>query len=255
MTCLQCNWDFKKYILSSYGFRKQQKYILQWAKEIWFKLQKTSSEKEYFKSHYYKLKSEFEEIKSELEELKSKINQLRINRYPKTSSNSSNYIDTSQLCELLTAKEWEKADKETFYLILELYKLQEVGYINKTDFYDYYWGNQASESLKKIDKLWVDYSDCKFGFSVQWSIYKTILENNISLKSQDELSPLKFDYVCFNQVAELIGWKDSFNYYGYEKIFRNFSIDKALAGQIPILRAGTSGYNRNIRIHAFWQLF
>lgn len=274
-SCSHCNWDLKKYNLSSYGFRTERKNKLQWARDRWLELCDMRNENEQLcrkneqleskckelEARHGKLESRCKELESWYGELKSRNEKLESRlkaRYPETSLENSRYIDISQLDEFLSNKEWEKADKETSYLILEIYKLQEVGYINKKDFHGYYYKRQAGESLKHINDLWVLHSDNKFGFTVQWSIYKSIVKKN-NLKLNKEVDEKDFDDRYFSDFKSVVGWNKHYSYSEsyYKKMFDDFR-EKNLElpnGRLPILRAGQKGDNRDKRIHAFWQLF
>jgi hypothetical protein len=77
-------------------------------------------------------------------------------------------IDYSPLQELLQAQQWEAADYETYRLVLQLLGRKEGT-----------WITGAKElqlipctDLRTIDRLWVHYSDGRFGFSIQQQIWQ-----------------------------------------------------------------------------------
>ncbi|HEY9624196.1 MAG TPA: GUN4 domain-containing protein [Crinalium sp.] len=88
---------------------------------------------------------------------------------PETDDLSSDEsIDYAPLRDLLKAQQWEAADYETYRLLLHL-----VGRQEKT------WLTEAKElqaipctDLHTIDRLWVKYSNGRFGFSVQQPIWQ-----------------------------------------------------------------------------------
>ncbi|MEB3218429.1 MAG: GUN4 domain-containing protein [Nostocales cyanobacterium 94392] len=275
--CLQCNWELSKYNLSSYGFRTERRNKLQWARDTWLELHDIRIENKRLESQYKELKSwhgelesRYRELESRYEELESRHGKLKSHdeelqsrlkaRYPKISLESGKYIDTSQLDEFLRNQEWEKADKETSYLILEVYGLQDVGHINKIDFHDYYYDLSANDSLKNINELWVLHSNNKFGFTVQLSIYKSIVEK-INSQLDEKVNEKIFKQKYFDDFKQSVGWYEEYGFglyrNSYEKMFDDFHRKNLELpdGLLPILRAGTHGENRDKRIHAFWQLF
>ncbi len=101
-------------------------------------------------------------------------------------------IDYRHLEDLLTNGEWKKADQETRLLMLQAAKCEKKGFLQKTD-----WLNFPLTDLRTIDQLWVEYSQGRFGFSVQKRIWKSVVENSEPDQEQDNL--IKFS----NQV----GWR------------------------------------------------
>ncbi|OBQ41268.1 MAG: hypothetical protein AN485_02905 [Anabaena sp. MDT14b] len=78
-------------------------------------------------------------------------------------------MDYSKLRDLLKAERWKEADNETARVILEVAKREKEGWLRENDIYNF-----PCEDLRTIDKLWVKYSDGKFGFSVQKRIYQSL---------------------------------------------------------------------------------
>ncbi len=84
---------------------------------------------------------------------------------PPTEALKANY---SKLEELLSQKknvDWRKADEETFRLMLEVAQRESEGWLDTESI-----KNFSCPDLKEIDRLWVEYSSGRFGFSVQKSI-------------------------------------------------------------------------------------
>jgi hypothetical protein len=71
-----------------------------------------------------------------------------------------------QLRDLLKAGKWKEADRETAARMCEVMDRQEDGWLSKEDIQFF-----PHQDLKNINQLWVNYSDGKFGFSVQKKIY------------------------------------------------------------------------------------
>ncbi|MEH2024314.1 GUN4 domain-containing protein [Nostoc sp.] len=100
----------------------------------------------------------------------------------------------AQLAYYLAAGKWKEADEETFKVMLEVAGQEKQGYLDLDDIREF-----PCEDLRIIDKLWVDYSDGHFGFSVQKEIYLSvggILEGNrTSSPFTKVLAPIKWIYV------------------------------------------------------------
>ncbi|MBE9247812.1 GUN4 domain-containing protein [Dolichospermum sp. LEGE 00240] len=77
--------------------------------------------------------------------------------------------DYRKLRNLLAAENWKEADMETARVMSNVAKLVEIGGLKRK-----YITNFPSKDLQTIDKLWVKYSNGKFGFSVQKKIYQEL---------------------------------------------------------------------------------
>ncbi|GAB4199833.1 MAG: hypothetical protein Fur006_50850 [Coleofasciculaceae cyanobacterium] len=75
-------------------------------------------------------------------------------------------IDYTKLRDLLAAKNWKEADRETRQKMLEVMGRQQRGYLDNEDIEKF-----PCKDLCTIDRLWVHYSDRRFGFSVQKRIW------------------------------------------------------------------------------------
>ncbi|MBD2214160.1 GUN4 domain-containing protein [Nostoc linckia FACHB-104] len=87
-----------------------------------------------------------------------------------------------QLAYCLAAGMWKKADEETLKVMREVAGREKQGYLGLEDIPKF-----PCEDLRIIDKLWVDYSNGRFGFSVQKEIY---LEEGGILEGSRTSSPL-----------------------------------------------------------------
>lgn len=72
----------------------------------------------------------------------------------------------TKLKKLLETGKWKEADEETTRLMLEIGDKEDKGYLNSDD-----CRNFPREELRDIDRLWLKYSNNRFGFSVQKEIY------------------------------------------------------------------------------------
>ena len=87
------------------------------------------------------------------EDLRELINKVQDRRY-------------QQLEQYLKQGQWQEADRETYRLMLETVGKEEGQWFEPEEL-----ENFPCEDLRKLDQLWVDYSQGKFGFSVQKKIY------------------------------------------------------------------------------------
>ncbi|MDB9526133.1 GUN4 domain-containing protein [Oscillatoria sp. CS-180] len=74
----------------------------------------------------------------------------------------------AKLRDLLAAKDWKAADKETARCMLEVMDRQEEGWLAVEHI-----GQFPCRDLRNIDRLWVHYSQGRFGFSVQKDIWQS----------------------------------------------------------------------------------
>ena len=87
-----------------------------------------------------------------------------------------------KLRDLLAANSWKEADTETANLISELSEKNDL---------DGSWCNEVRE----IDRLWVEYSNHRFGFSVQNELY------NFFGAKRD------YDKVAWERFGDSVGWR------------------------------------------------
>ncbi len=125
-------------------------------------------------------------------------------------------IDYTRLRQLLDAGQWQEADLETKRILLELvdrttdnpFRLEDVGSLTAGD-------------LHILDRLWNEYSDGHFGYSVQQQIWQNLAE--------DRSIPQRID-----GVIQRCGWQEGRHWRSWHRLF--FSI-KAPAGHLPSLVA------------------
>ncbi|MDQ2098896.1 MAG: GUN4 domain-containing protein [Tychonema bourrellyi B0820] len=98
--------------------------------------------------------------------------------------------DYTKLEQLLAAGEWKEADGETNAKMLEVAGRQKEGWLDTESIEKF-----SCPDLRAMDRLWVKYSDGRFGFSVQKQIYQSLG----GTKDYNEKV-----WVAFN---ETIGWK------------------------------------------------
>jgi hypothetical protein len=83
------------------------------------------------------------------------------------NSTSSQNVDYTSLLKSLQECKWHKADQETFVLMLRLASLE-----RELFFRDGSIDKFPCDILQDINQLWKDYSNGKFGFSIQRKIYQ-----------------------------------------------------------------------------------
>ena len=129
---------------------------------------------------------------------------------PLVSSVGVNY---TELRDLLAAKKWKEADDETGKRMLEASGRESQGYLNVEDV-----ENFPCQDLGIIDKLWVTYSNGKFGFSVQKQIYQSLG----GIKEYNEK--------VWKAFGDQVGWRKEGSWLSYSKL--TFS-DKHYMGHLP----------------------
>ncbi|MEM7066011.1 MAG: GUN4 domain-containing protein [Cyanobacteria bacterium P01_B01_bin.77] len=113
----------------------------------------------------------------------------------------------TQLEELLKAKKWKEADAETLDLMLKIADRESERYLEEEEPRTF-----PCRDLRKLDQLWLDASDGKFGFSTQARIY---------------LDECFGDWTCF---IDKVGWRTDREFTKYSEVI--FDID-APTGHLP----------------------
>jgi serine protease Do len=118
---------------------------------------------------------------------------------------------------LLKAGKWRDADLETWELMKKLTKREQEGWLRLEDV-----KNFPRQELRKMDQLWVKYSNGKFGFSVQKQIW---LELGGKLDGEPDWDTLR-------KLGSRVGWRKNNEWLSYESY--TFSTN-ALPGHLPAL--------------------
>ncbi|MGK7939457.1 MAG: GUN4 domain-containing protein [Crocosphaera sp.] len=127
-------------------------------------------------------------------------------------------VDYTALKTLLKGKQWEKADQMTYDLMVMAGDKDKSGFITSTEL-EYI----ACEDLQTIDRLWIEYSQGKFGLSIQQGIYESLG------------NPQDVDVDKYRQFSQQVGWVkggtlDDLDYYLYDDL--NFSLNAPI-GHLP----------------------
>ncbi len=75
----------------------------------------------------------------------------------------------THLRDLLAAGKWKEADEETRKVMLKVADRESVGWLNEDSIH-----KLPCTDLRTVDRLWVKYSESRFGFSVQQGIYEEV---------------------------------------------------------------------------------
>ena len=102
--------------------------------------------------------------------------------------------DYKSLDKLLFEKKWREADQETKALILKLSNRETEGWLRLEDIKQI-----PCRDLRTIDQLWMQYSNERFGFSIQKRLWEKVCEN---IEANDRI---------WNRFREIVGWKRVFN--------------------------------------------
>ncbi len=104
-----------------------------------------------------------------------------------------------RLQELLAAGDWQQADRETIQVILSVTKAPDLESISPNDVRQF-----PCNELYVIDRLWTNYSQGRFGFSVQAQLYQSVggsLETTIAQ-----------DYSVIERFGDRVGWRVNGNW-------------------------------------------
>ena len=126
-----------------------------------------------------------------------------------------------QLENYLINAQWKEADIETARVMLQIVGKEADQWLSVEDIQNF-----PCEELRTIDKLWIDYSEGKFGFSVQKKVW--IDCGGI---------PGKYDDV-YKKIADQVGWRRSGDWLSYDEL--TFSLDGSEKAHLPFGGLGGS---------------
>ncbi len=155
----------------------------------------------------------------------SAVKPVTINMTFSHTLNSAVVKECSKLQELLAEGKWQEADEETQAIILE-------GFGHKGRFNASRYQENIKlfpcEKLREIDKLWVQHSNDRFGFSVQKGIWKSVNKE-------------------WNFFGDCVGWRIDDKWLSYNNL--TFTLD-APVGHLPGMR--DLRYGRWFGRHGLW---
>ncbi|WP_292857179.1 GUN4 domain-containing protein [Nostoc sp. LPT] len=108
----------------------------------------------------------------------------------------------TQLEYYLKNKNWQVADERTYQLMVNIAKREKEGYLDFDQINSF-----SCPNLQRIDQLWVNNSDKRFGFSVQKKIWIGT-GNRLGIKQSNWTDKDTENYLRF---AKAVGWYDSDN--------------------------------------------
>jgi len=126
---------------------------------------------------------------------------------------SEKRADYTRLRDLLAAGKWKDADQETARVMLLAAGQQQRGFLQQEDI-----ENFPCEDFRTIDRLWVKYSNGRFGFSVQKKIWLEVGG--------------KLDYETECKLGDQLGWRKEGEWDYYKITFKLQPITPF--GQLPV---------------------
>jgi hypothetical protein len=144
---------------------------------------------------------------------------------------SAKGVDYRKLRDLLKAKKWKEADQETTVKILKVANRESEGWLRVEDA-----KNFSCQDLGTIDKLWVKYSNGKFGFSVQKQIYQGVGGTK------------EYNWDDYKKLADKVGWRKGGEWLSYSQL--TFS-EKHYTGHLPAAPVGTWSPPRGTGLSGF----
>jgi len=127
-------------------------------------------------------------------------------------------IDYRRLRDLLKAQNFEDADQETYLRMLEAVGRAKGDYLRPSELLNF-----PCADLKTIDRLWVKYSDGKFGFSVQKEIYVQCGAKLDGKYPGDKI---------WREFGDRVGWRVKKQWISYSNVTFNTSAPK---GHLPFV--------------------
>ncbi|MEA5619819.1 serine/threonine-protein kinase [Cronbergia sp. UHCC 0137] len=122
--------------------------------------------------------------------------------------------DYKKLRDLLAAGKWKEADEQTVLVMLAVAKRKYQGWLDIKNIDKF-----TCEGIHSIDKLWVKYSNGRFGFSVQKRVYQSLGGTR------------NYDEKIWEAFGEKIGWRNGERWLYYNDL--NFDIDTAPEAHLP----------------------
>lgn len=151
---------------------------------------------------------------------------------PELEAQLQTTVQTSRYAKLealLQAGQWREADEETYRLMITTVGKEEGQWLNWKDLEEF-----PCEDLRELDRLWVQYSQDVFGFSVQKQIY---VETG---------NPLDGEYheETWEEFANRVGWCKGGNYLNYWDLKANPAFSPK--GEFPL---GFSGWGVGVGLN------
>ncbi|MGK7879571.1 MAG: GUN4 domain-containing protein [Crocosphaera sp.] len=123
-------------------------------------------------------------------------------------------VDYSKLRDLLKAGKWKEADQKIARVMYQAANRSKEGWLRVEDI-----DNFPCTDLRTINQLWLDYSEGKFGFSVQKDIYHRLGGTR------------EYNGEVWEAFGDAVGWRQGGSWLNEENITYNTS---APSGHLPI---------------------
>jgi hypothetical protein len=130
---------------------------------------------------------------------------------------SEKNVDYTRLRDLLADGKWKEADQETLAVMLKAAGREKPPSLDSKSIETF-----PCADLRTIDRLWVKYSEGRFGFSVQKRIWESVGGK-----------PGGYDYENYCKFGDRVGWRVKENWIPYSEI--SFSLKGALVGHLPLV--------------------
>ncbi|MEH2401491.1 GUN4 domain-containing protein [Nostoc sp.] len=125
-------------------------------------------------------------------------------------------IDYTRLRDFLAAKNWKKADKETYLVMIQAVGKKDGDWFTSDELLNF-----PCTDLRTIDRLWVEYSNGHFGFSVQKEIYLSV----------GGKADGKYDNEAWEKLGDRVGWRVERSWINYYSVTFDTS---SLRGHLPM---------------------
>ncbi|MEH2075159.1 MAG: serine/threonine-protein kinase [Nostoc sp.] len=129
-------------------------------------------------------------------------------------------IDYTRLQDLLAAGEWKEANEEATRVMLAVPKREKEGWFRPQDI-----DNFPYEDIQTINKLWVKYSNGRFGFSIQKRIHQSMGGTR------------NYDKKIWEAFADRVGWKKDGEWILYSRHLCTWNLN-APYGHLPLPHHG-----------------
>jgi predicted NACHT family NTPase len=148
-------------------------------------------------------------IEFSLKSLHQEIQKFRSSVQNSFYQELENYLQNGQ---------WKEADQETSRLMLQIAGKEADQWLRAEDI-----ENFPCENLRAIDKLWVDYSNGKFGFSVQKKVWMDC--GGV---------PGEYDWEVYEKFADQVGWRRRVHEWSLDEL--TFLMDGSEKAHLPYLK-------------------
>ncbi|MBE9170196.1 GUN4 domain-containing protein [Pleurocapsales cyanobacterium LEGE 06147] len=114
------------------------------------------------------------QLSTQLSEIKTQLNQIpdlakKVTCIEENLSLVADVYRYEKLRDYLSAGQWKEADRKTSNLIVEIAEKSDIEKLKPSDLQTF-----PCNALRVIDQLWLNYSQKRFGFSVQLEIYQSV---------------------------------------------------------------------------------